>query len=308
MDTLIHVPRSLIQATATMRGAAGAEWLKRLPTLVTDVEHRWSLEAGPPFAGLSANWVAPATLADGTPAVLKMSFPEDKEFGTEAQALRLFDGRGICRLIRLDRERGAMLLERCEPGAPLTTVQDDEEATSIAADVLRRIWRPAPPEHSFPLVSDWARGFDRLRRHYDGGTGPMPAALVERAESLFAELIPSQAEQVLLHGDFHHENVLSAGRESWMAIDSKGVVGEPAYDAATLLREPPELARDPNASRVLEHRLEQLSGELGLDRERLRGWALAQSVLAAYWGLEDSGRAWDEALVFARLLSEIRAS
>jgi hypothetical protein len=30
-------------------------------------------------------------------------------------------------------------------------------------------------------------------------------------------------------------------------------------------------------------------------------------VLAAFWGLEDSGRVWDEALAFARLLEGIEA-
>jgi len=299
------VPESLARATTAMRDPAGVEWLQGLPALVADIQQRWSLSVGSPFPGIWANWVAPATLPDGKPAVLKLSFPENKEFKTEAEALRLFDGRGICRLLRLNRERGVMLLERCEPGAPLTTVEDDEEAVSIAAGVLRRLWRPAPPEHPFPLVSDWARGFKRLRRRYDGGTGPMPATLVEKAEALFAVLIPSQAEPVLLHGDFHHENVLSARREGWLAIDPKGVVGEPAYDAATLLREPPDLAHQPNARLILERRLEQLPEELGLDRDRVHGWALAQSVLAAYWSLEDSGQVWDEALVFARLLSEI---
>jgi streptomycin 6-kinase len=43
-----------------------------------------------------------------------------------------------------------------------------------------------------------------------------------------------------------------------------------------------------------------------MDRARVRAWGLAQAVLAAYWGLEDGGRVWDEALVFARLLAEIR--
>ena len=90
-----------------------------------------------------------------------------------------------------------------------------------------------------------------------------------------------------------------------MAVDPKGVIGDPAYDAATLLREPPELAHDPRAGEILERRLEQLSEVLSLDRERLRGWALAQSVLSAYWSLEDGHGVWDEALVFARLLSDI---
>jgi streptomycin 6-kinase len=287
-----------------LRGAAGRDWLDRLPALITGCEERWSLEIGAPFPELSFNYAAPALRADGTAAVLKLSFPDDPGFNKEAEALRLFAGRGAARLLELDR--GAMLLERLEPGIPLTTVLNDEESTSIAAGVLRQLWRPVPLDHVFPSVSDWARGFDRLRRSFGGGTGPMPAALVEEAEGLFAELLASQDEPAVLHGDLHHYNVLAARREPWLAIDPKGVVGEPAYDTAALLHNPVEVLETPRPGKVLERRIDLLSQELGLDRERVRGWGLAQAVLAAYWGLEDSGQVWEEALVFAEMLSGIR--
>jgi streptomycin 6-kinase len=299
------IPEGLTRTTTELRGAAGVEWLNRLPALVTRCEARWSLEVGLPFPELSFNYAAPALRADGAPVVLKLSFPGDPDFEREAEALRLFDGRGAARLLELDLDCGAMLLERLEPGVPLTAVRDDDEATCIAADVLRQLWRPVPPGHPFPSVSDRARGFDRLRRSFGGGTGPMPAALVERTEAFFAELLASQGEPALLHGDLHHYNVLAARREPWLAIDPKGVVGEPAYDAAALLHNPVETLRTPRPGKVLERRVDLLSEELGLDRERVRGWGFAQAVLAAYWGLEDSGRVWEEALVFAELLSTI---
>ena len=301
------VPEELVRSTIDLRGEAGAEWLKRLPALIADLECRWSLRPGRPFPGVSVSWVAPATLADGAPAVLKLSFPEDRELGTQLEALKLCDGRGIAKLLRFDLKGGAMLLERCEPGMPLTTVEDDKEATYIAAGVMEELWRPAPPEHPFPSVGDWPKGFDRLRRSYGGGTGPMPEALVARAEALFAELIPSQTETFLLHGDLHHENVLSAGRRPWLAIDPKGVVGERAADTAALLHNPVELLlREPEPGRCLRRRVDLLSERLGLDRARVHRWGLAQAVLAAYWGLEDSGRVWNEALVFAELLSAFK--
>jgi streptomycin 6-kinase len=302
------VPEKLARTTIALRGVAGAEWLNRLPEIISRCEERWALKLGPPFPGLQVNWVAAATCGDGTPAVLKLSFPEDREFRTEAEALRLFDGRGVARLLRLDLGAGAMLLERLEPGTPLTTVQDDEEAMSIAADVLGQLWRAVPPDHPFPLVSDWVRGLERLRRHFGGETGPMPSALVERAEALFAELIPSQAEPpALLHGDLHHFNVLAARRQPWLAIDPKGVVGEPAYDTGALLRNPAELLDTPHPGKVLGRRLDQLAEQLSLDRSRVRGWGISQAVLAAYWSWEDSGRVWEEALAFAELLCAIRA-
>lgn len=303
---MAFVPDQLIRTTTELRGVAGAEWLNRLPQIIADCEQRWSVVIGPPFPELSYNYVAPAIRADGTVAVLKLSFPEDGEFRTEAEALRFFAGRGVVQLLELDLDQGAMLLERLEPGMPLSTVEDDAEATSIAADVLRQLWRPVPPGSPLPLVSDWGRGFARLRQHFGGGSGPLPVVLVEEAETLFAELISSQAEPALLHGDLHHSNILAARRQPWLAIDPKGVVGEPAYDTGALLRNPAELLDTPQPGRILTRRIDQLAEELGLDRVRVHGWGVSQAVLAAYWGWEDSGHVWKEALAFAELLAEIR--
>lgn len=299
------VPENLARTIVAMHGAAGVEWLQSLPDLASELERRWALRVDSPFPHLSFNWVAPTVRDGGAPAVLKLSFPGEKEFRTEAGALRIFDGRGICRLLELDLERGAMVLERLMPGTRLTTVKDDEEATTIAAGVMQNLRQPAPPEHAFPLVADWARGFERLRSRFDGGTGPMPADLVGRAESLFAELLASQDDPFLLHGDLHQENILEAGREPWLAIDPKGVVGEAAYETAALLHNPVETLDVPDLKKLLARRLDVLSEGLGLDRARIRAWGVAQAVLAAYWSLEDGGEPWGEALTFARLLEEI---
>jgi streptomycin 6-kinase len=64
-----------------------------------------------------------------------------------------------------------------------------------------------------------------------------------------------------------------------------------------------ELLREPEPGKLLQRRIDLLSERLNLDRARVYGWGLAQAVLAVYWGLEDSGRVWQEALTFAELLS-----
>ena len=88
-----------------------------------------------------------------------------------------------------------------------------------------------------------------------------------------------------------------------MAIDPKGVVGEPAYDTGALLRNPTGLLNTSHPDRALERRIDLLAEALDLDRSRVHGWAISHAVLAAYWGWEDSGRVWEEALAFAELLS-----
>ncbi|MEO5951195.1 MAG: aminoglycoside phosphotransferase family protein, partial [Chloroflexia bacterium] len=198
------------------------------------------------------------------------------------------------------------------PGAMLSSVEDDAEATSIAASVMRQLRHPVPADHSFPYVEDWARGMDRLRGEFNGSTGPFPAYLVERAEGLFAELLPSQAERVVLHGDLHHFNILSAERQPWLSIDPKGVIGEPAYEIGALIRNPtPQILVEPNLASILKRRIEQLSGELVLDRQRIYGWSLAQAVLSAWWTYEDREGNVDEGfyrfLDFTEVLAAIYA-
>ena len=64
---------------------------------------------------------------------------------SEMAALRLFNGEGACKLIDYDEEKYWMLLERLKPGVMLSTLEDDEEATNIAADLMQKIWRPIEP-------------------------------------------------------------------------------------------------------------------------------------------------------------------
>jgi streptomycin 6-kinase len=295
------VPDDFARTTVELYGDAGAAWLARLPALLAECEQRWSLTVGPPFVPLSYNYVAPAVRADGTEVVLKTGVP-NPELLTEIAALRLYDGRGIARLLDADPDQGILLLERLQPGTPLANLDDDEEATHIAAQVMRQLWRPVPPEHPFPSVAQRAAGLPRLRERFGGTSGPLPSTLVEMAETLFGELIGSMAEPVLLHGDLHHWNILTSEREPWLALDPKGIVGEPGYEIGPLLLNP-----TPQPGHVLARRIDQLAEELELDRERLRGWGLAHAVLSAWWSVEDHGHGWEEAITCAELLAALQA-
>jgi streptomycin 6-kinase len=205
-----------------------------------------------------------------------------------------------------DRDRGVLLLERLQPGTMLSTLADDEEATRIAARVMRQLWRPVPPDHPFRTVNDWASGLERMRQHFDGGTGPLPTALVEKAEGLFADLLSSMDGAVLLHGDLHHYNILQAERQPWLAIDPKGIVGEPAYEVGALLRNPIfSFLEWPHLDQITARRVDILAEELGFDRERLLGWGLAQSVLSAWWCIDDHVDCWQGAIRCAEIFDEV---
>jgi streptomycin 6-kinase len=275
----------------------GAEWLERLPRLAGECAEQWELELGRPFAHGNVSLSLAARRADGTPAVLKLNFPE-RETEHEADVLALWDGRGAVLLLAGDRERGALLLERARPGDPLWEVVDDEEATAIAGSVLRRIWREPPTKHPFRVVADEAEAWmSQLRRDWEGLGRPFEERLVEAGEEAARHLSGTQSDLVVCHQDFQGSNVLRAEREPWLAIDPKPIVGEPAFDVASLLRD----RRWDTRADVIRRRLDLLHAELGLDRERMRGWGI---VHALYWGV-GSTKVEEDLLECARILAAL---
>jgi streptomycin 6-kinase len=202
--------------------------------------------------------------------------------------------------VRAIAERdGALLMERAVPGRALTErvlVGRDDEATEVLCDVAARLHLAGRPSHDAPAVEDWGQGFTRFRQGQGSGIEP---GLLDRAERLFRELAASQGRRCLLHGDLHHDNVVNDARRGWLAIDPKGVVGEPAYEFGALLRNPTRDAWRFADVAILDRRAALLAERGGHERDRVLAWAFAQGVLSAVWSWED-GQPDDRGLVTAR--------
>ena len=109
-----------------------------LAAVAREVAAEWQVELGEPFA------LAPLFVCrrGGRRRPCSRCAPEDDEADEEADALELWAGDGAVRLLRRDRMRRALLVERARPGDDIAGLPDDE-ATAVAVEVGRRLWRPA---------------------------------------------------------------------------------------------------------------------------------------------------------------------
>ena len=242
-----------------------------LESLAREAAFEWGVELGPPFALARFSYVAPA----GHDAVLKVTPPEDDESDEEGDALALWDGDGAVRLLRRDRGRRALLLERARPGTDISKLPDDE-ATAVAIEVGVRLWRPAAAP--FRWIGD------HVPRWLDDAEGH---ELLPLARRLYASL--DVGRSTLVHGDFHHHNILDAGGRH-VAIDPKPMLGEPEFDVWSFLRNP---LRYRMTLAVTERRLAAFAAA-GLDEERMRIWSV---IRGAYLGADE-----DEAQVLRALV------
>ena len=252
-------------------------WLERVPEVVRECVERWELRLGEAYPAGAAGYTARVELPDRTPAVLKLIYPH-REAEHEAAALAHQAGVGTVLLLAHDPGRWALLLERCEPGTPLWQVGGDA-ALDVIVELLPRLWTPAG-EPFRPLADEAAWWVEQLPGEWARAGRPFERALLDAGIDALRELPKSQGDQVLVHQDLHGENILAARREPWLAIDPKPLVGEREFALAPVVRSF-ELG---DTRRDVLHRLDRLSSELGLDRERVRWWTIGQTLAWTFDG------------------------
>lgn len=218
------------------------------------------------------------------PVVLKVIRKESSEEWRCGEILRAFDGQGMIRMI--EHANGAVLLPRLTPGHNLGSLcleGRDDEATEIIAAIIGRI-------STVTRELTWVGSVERLQpdfeRFRDGAAGFIPAAFVDRAETLFVELCATQRKPRLLHGDLHHHNVLFDETSGWVAIDPWGAIGEIEFEVGASLRNPVDAPHLLKAAAVIERRLRIFEEHLKVDMNRVLKWAFATTVLGILWPVE----------------------
>ncbi|WGX94340.1 aminoglycoside phosphotransferase family protein [Nocardioides sp. L-11A] len=246
-----------------------------------EVLARWDLSAdGAPLATpgsdlLPVRW-------NGRPAMLKRANTPEERAG--AAVLRWWGGDGAAEVFT--HEGDTVLMERATGDGDLMAMAlggRDDEATRILCDTVAHLHRnrPGAPATDLVPLREWFASLAAVRED-----GPRYARSWEAAEALLAD----PRDEVVLHGDVHHDNVLDFGARSWLAIDPKCVTGERGYDYANLLTNPdlPTAAEPARFARQLD----VIVTASGLPRERLLRWVVAFAGLSAAWFDEDgdSGR------------------
>jgi streptomycin 6-kinase len=234
----------------TIYGIDGSTWLGQLPKIIKACSEKWHLKELTPYQNLTYNYVLSGFL------------------------------NGCVRVLASDEHLGALLLERVVPGYALSKLfpHKDSVATTIAADLLSSLYG-ASITKEFPSLE-----------HILPDLQSEPYALTSflpYARKSIKKLLSSQ-NRVLLHGDFHHGNIICAGSEQWVMIDPEGIVGDPAYDLAVYIRNPvKELVAAPNAKEIITNRIHDFSKLFSYSPQSIYDWTYVQVTVSAYWSIED---------------------
>ncbi|HEX2175667.1 MAG TPA: aminoglycoside phosphotransferase family protein [Nocardioidaceae bacterium] len=275
------VPEFFADMIEIREGDAGETWIADLPGQVDRLLAEWRLRVDGETRFGYVGIVVPVRCADETPAALKVSYP-DEESASEVPALAAWDADGVVRLLRHDESGFAILLEWLDPDRSLFAVPVDD-GVQVLGELMARLHRRTAPSGVPRLADESRRWLETVPRDWEAHCTGHDRRLLDAALATWHELGP-EAGDTLLHRDLHYGNVLAGTREPWLAIDPKGMAGDPAYDVIPAVWNRLELllaADDPHAA--VRRRVDQLCEVAGIDRARAYPWTLARAVEDLTW-------------------------
>ncbi|MFE7119456.1 aminoglycoside phosphotransferase family protein [Streptomyces sp. NPDC057654] len=311
---MIDVP-PVVRAKARRLGRRGQQWLADLPTLVAEVEQRWSVTAGEPLDRATSAYVLRVRTGDGRAAVLKLAVP-DPDFLSALRTLRLAEGRGYVGLLAHDAECHALLLEPLGPPLDQLGLPPHQQIDILCA-ILRRAWHVPPPE-AIPGPDKVRSLAAMIERLWESLGRPCSERAVDRALECAALRAAAfdPARCVVVHGDPHPGNALRAtaprpGAETgFVFVDPDGFTDEPAYDLGVVLRGwCPELLAADDAVGLARSYCALLAERTGVDARAIWEWGFLERVSTGLYLLDHGAEALARPyLETAELLAKATAS
>ncbi len=271
------------------------------------LRQRWHIASEALIADTPSSRVYRVERQGASSAIVKILKPHGVHERPGIAYLDWRDGHGAAELH--DRTDDACLIE----DAGTLTLSDyhqqygDAAATDIVLTVLAELHAPSPtppPPELVPLRQHFRALFDGAGRQR-----PEFGDMLRWTAALADELLAAQTDIRPLHGDLHHDNIVSGGPRGWLAIDPQGLIGDAAYDVANIFGNPLGGAKDILDPARIERLANRFSGALGCSPDKILRYAAAHAGLSICWSMEDEpSKAAEEniaeRLAFAKLVRQ----
>ena len=234
----------------------GQAWIDNLPKIIDVYAQKWDLTELIEVDNLSYNYVLSGQ-KDLEGIILKISI-EVKELKREIAALKGFADYGAVPIITYSDN--ALLLKKSVPGIPLK-----KNSIQIACNVAKRLHQAPITDGEFLHVKNRLSYLDR--------DWPIAGDYLKKARIFKQEILAKYQQEALLHGDLHHDNIISDG-DDYLVIDPKGVIGHPIHEVWAFAHN-------------IEHDLQYIAEYFVFSLEDVVKCYYIHALLAACWCIED---------------------
>lgn len=280
----MNLPAALRKNITETFGKTGERWLTSLEKRVSQCISLWQLQDCHPVENLSFNYVCTAVSPRWGDVILKIAV-KSSELESEYNMLSSMDPSTTCRCYDIKRDLNAILIERLKPGNNLYSLQSVKKQIAIAGEIIGGASGELDQgANHYPQYSEWLdRSFEKVRTKNRSNNKIEEIFLKTR--QYYNDLNESPLPDRLLHGDFHHQNILKKD-DQWILIDPKGVVGKQPTDCGRFIMNQLGIIERDKHKLYVRKMAETFASALNTGMKEIYKGALVDRVLSCSWSLE----------------------
>ena len=246
---------------------------------------QWHLSDFIIIPSFSANLVMTCTIKDHKKGVLKISARDSLNFNYEPRALEIFNHPSLVSLFEMDLSEKAILIDQVQPGYPLGKVASLENRVDVFLDLYQKIHKIPRYAEGFPSYLEWVKKITKyMNDHYL--EHPLTSHMNE-AWAMMKRLWDTYPERTLLHGDFHHDNILKDHDDTYKIIDPKGVMGPVLFDLPRFILNEFDDTYGEACILHINKLITMIQRKLNISYKTIREALYIETCMAACWTLQD---------------------
>jgi streptomycin 6-kinase len=170
--------------------------------------------------------------------VLKIKCDNNSFLESEIRVLRLFNGRGYCCVYEFSFNDKVCLLERILPGDTLYNFNEisQSERINFFCDLYEKLYMPAVEITDLSIVPSYLTCLEESEAETARREDCQDIIRhIKKAKEIILSVNSVYSRKSLIHGDFHHRNILKNQSGGYTAIDPKGLADDPIFDVSKFI-------------------------------------------------------------------------
>ena len=236
------------------------------------------------YKNVTINRLFTCDSAEHGSCVLKIGY-NIKDMENEYHILQEYGGTRFCKVHEVDIAKGVLLLERIMPGIQLRDKPDLDQRLELFYDVFDGLHVKPADKTIYPTYIGWVSRiaeYMRGRKDYNALASKMIVA-----EQICYELWEKYSDEVLLHGDLHHDNILLGEDNCYRIIDPKGVIGDRVFDIPRFIVNEFADILDHEFAEKFKHIVRFFSDKLEISEQDIMRLVYVEMCMGECWHVED---------------------
>lgn len=275
----------------------GRTFFDKVQSDINFYSNKWAIEILELVDYFSVNCIFKCRSKKFGDAVLKIN-RSCREVFTEFNTLLEYKGKRFCNVFDSDIENGIILEECIHPGIRLRDEESLEKRLNIFSGLFNGLHIEPENPSIYPTYIEWV---SRITKYMSSREDYKVLYLyMKKAESICLQISKSYNKKMLLHGDFHHDNILLNNDGNYKIIDPKGVVGDPIFDVPRyILNEYEEDISDEKYYEKIDTIINSLETSLGIPNKIIKQCYFIEVVMANCWDVESNAKPNIQSVIMA---------